>query len=278
MLIRALNINTTDASTKMLFYSILIFLLFSCEKSQQSEVREEFKQYYDQFEVEGTFALFDKKESRLLYYNPQQYDQAYIPASTFKIIHSIIALETGVVEDENHLLLWDGLERDVPQWNQNHDLESAFKYSAVWYFQWVAKKIGKEKMQYWLDTVRYGNADISGEIDKFWLTGDLRISPKGQLDFLKRLYHRKLPFSPRSMDLVTDIMVSEKGDGYTLRTKTGWSKQDGVDIGWYVGYLETSDNVYFFVNCIQNKNPENPAFVSARKAIVDQIFQELGLL
>lgn len=222
--------------------------------------------------------MYEQKNKTFTFYNKEQYDQAYIPASTFKIIHSLIALETGVVEDENQLLLWDGLERNVPQWNQDHDLKSAFKYSAVWYFQRVANKIGREKMQYWLDTVRYGNADISGEIDKFWLTGDLRISPKEQLDFLKGLYHRKLPFSPRSMDLVNDIMVSEKGKGYTLRTKTGWSKQDGVDIGWYVGYLEKSDNVYFFVNCIQGKGTDEALFVPARKAIVDQIFQELGLL
>jgi beta-lactamase class D len=263
---------------KLCAFLMSIFALVSCSNYHATEVNKNFEKYYEQYNVYGSFVLYDLKKDQFTFYNKEQYDQAFIPASTFKIIHSLIALETGVVQDENHLLPWDSLEREVPQWNQDHDLKSAFKYSAVWYFQRVANKLGREKMQYWLDTVGYGNGDISGEIDKFWLTGDLRISPKGQLDFLKKLYHKELPFSTRSMHLVKDIMVTEEGEGYILRTKTGWSKQDGVDIGWYVGYLEKSDDVYFFVNCIQSKNPENTAFVSARKTIVDQIFQELGLL
>lgn len=132
-------------------------------------------------------------------------------------------------------------------------------------------------MKYWLDKANYGNADTSGGIDKFWLTGGLRISPKQQIDFLKRLHDNQLPFSHRSVDIVKNIMIAKDTLDYVVRAKTGWSGQDKKDIGWYVGYLETKDNVYYFANCIQSADLNNKDFANARIDIVYLIFGDLKL-
>ena len=177
-------------------------------------------------------------------------------------------------------LLFPGIvyARWLPAWNQDQDLKSAFKNSTVWYYQELARRVGGERMKYWLDKANYGNADTSGGIDKYWLTGGLRITPEQQIDFLRRLHDNKLPFSQRSMDIVKDIMIAKDTLDYVVRAKTGWGEQDDTNIGWYVGYVETTDNVYYFANCIQTADSEKKDFVRARTEIVYQILNELKLI
>jgi beta-lactamase class D len=123
----------------------------------------------------------------------------------------------------------------------------------------------------------YGNTDTSGGIDMFWLTGGLRITPEQEIDFLKRLYNNQLPFSRHTMDIVKKIMVFEQTPFYTLSSKTGWGMQNNKDIGWYVGYIQTKGNVYYFANCIQTSDLNNTAFSRARIDITNQIFTDLKL-
>jgi beta-lactamase class D len=157
-------------------------------------------------------------------------------------------------------------------------MQSAFKYSVVWYYQELARRVGGAKQKYWLDKAHYGNADTSGGIDRFWLTGKLRITPEQQIDFLQRLYKNQLPFSRRSMDIVRRIMIAEQTPKYALRAKTGWSEQDSLSIGWYVGYVEKENNVYFFATCIQSRYPDNTDFGRARIEITRSILKELKIL
>ena len=157
-------------------------------------------------------------------------------------------------------------------------MQTAFKYSVVWYYQELARRVGGEKEKYWLDKVHYGNADTSGGIDRFWLFGGLRISPEQQIDFLTRLYKNQLPFSRRSMDIVKKIMIAEETPDYVLRAKTGWSEQDSLSIGWYVGYVQTKDNAYFFATCLQSANPDNTDFGGARIQITRAILKALKVL
>lgn len=149
--------------------------------------------------------LYDPQTDKYVFYNPNQFEQTFSPASTYKICNSLIGLETGVIKDENFVIPWDSVTRQNPNWNSDHDLKTAFKNSTVWYYQELARRVGRQQMKYWLDKANYGNADTSGGIDKFWLTGGLRISPKQQIDFLKRLHDNKLPFSQRSVDIVKKL-------------------------------------------------------------------------
>ena len=260
---------------------IIIFLAIgfnACAQKQNVEVHDSFKKIYDRYNVDGTFAMYDENNDKYTLYNQSQFTQPFIPASTFKICNSLIGLETGVIPDENFIIKWDSVVRQVPAWNMDNDMKSAFKNSTVWYYQELARRVGGKQMKYWLDKAGYGNADTSGGIDKFWLTGGLRISPKQQIDFLKRLHDNKLPFSQRSMDIVKNIMIADQTQDYTVRAKSGWSMQDNKDIGWYLGYLEKGDNVYYFANCIQTADPNNTNFAAARKDIVYEILDSLNLI
>lgn len=273
------KITCSNNSIQILFlWVILGFSLTSFDKGEPAEIRNDFKKYYDQYGVEGSFVLYDQNNDKYIFYNQEQFRQTFSPASTFKICNSLIGLETGVIKDENFVIPWDSINRQNPNWNQNHDLMSAYKNSTVWYYQEVARRVGGSQMKYWLDRANYGNADTSGNIDKFWLTGGLRISPEQQIDFLRRLHDNTLPFSQRSMDIVKTIMKSKDTLNYILRTKTGWGGQDNKDIGWYIGYLEIKDNVYYFVNCIQTTDLNNNNFSKARTDIVFRIFEELKLV
>lgn len=259
-------------------FVLIIAVLYSCSRKSNTETRNEFGKYYDEHQVDGAMVIFDQKNDRYIYYNELLALTAFIPASSFKICNSLIGLETGVIKDENFIIAWDSIPRQNPSWNQDQDMKSAFRNSTVWYYQELARRVGSQKMKYWLDQAHYGNADISGGIDLFWLTGGLRITPKQQVDFLKRLHDDQLPFSKRNMDIVKKIMIADSTGDYILRGKTGWGNQEGLDIGWYTGYVETKSGTYYFANIIKTPYPDPETFMEARKEIVYEILRETGII
>lgn len=276
------NHNLTTMKQAIWVLILAVCGLTACKQKQAAEIREDFKKYYNQFQVEGSFALYDAQKDKYTFYNQDQFKQAFSPASTFKICNSLIGLETGVIKDQNFVIPWDSIVRN-PVWDKDHDLKTAFANSTVWYYQELAKRVGGEKMKYWIDQANYGNLDTSGGIDKFWLDGGLRISPEQQIDFLKRLHDYKLPFSKRSVDIVKNIMITKNTSDYVIRGKTGWGGHGSKDVGWYVGYVETKDNVYYFTNCVQidseQLNDVNRAisFDNSRIEIIYKILEELKL-
>ena len=221
--------------------------------------------------INGCFILYDVENDTSIIYNQPRTVQQYLPASTFKIPNSLIALECGVIEDENEIIPWDSIERFVPAWNKDHNLRSGIKYSVVWLYKELARRIGDEHMQNWVSKINYGNTKISKEIDNFWLVGDLRISPMEQLKFLKRFSAGDLPFKKEHIKTVQEILVADQNDKYIFRAKTGWA-DFGQPVGWYVGYIVYGGRSFIFVNNIDvNRNED----AKARKAIVKEIFREL---
>lgn len=267
---------------KINYLFVLISPIFisisSCSQKQSTEVRNDFKKYYEHYKLEGSFVLYDEQKDKYIFYNQQQFKQPFSPASTYKICNTLIGLETGVIKDENFVIPWDSVVRQNPIWNCDHDLKNAFKNSTFWYYQELARRVGGKKMKYWIDKANYGNKDTSGGIDKFWLKGGLRITPEQQIDFLKRLHDNQLPFSQRSVDILKKIMIVKDTSNYVLRGKTGWASSENEDIGWYVSYLEKENNTYYFSNCIQSKDLDNKDFARARIAITDSILKELKLI
>ena len=232
--------------TRALTFVVMALNYMIAAAQTDIEVRDDFRKIFDSYKVQGSFALYDYRNEKYIVCNGDQLKKQFIPASTFKICNSLIALETRVVTDENAVFKWDGVDRSNPDWNKDQTMREAFRNSTVWYYQELARRIGGRRMAYWLNKVKYGNADTSGGIDRFWLTGHLRITPEQQIGFLKRLYNNELPLSRQTMDVVKKIMIVRDTAGYTLRAKTGWSEQDGQSIGWYVGYVQTDDNAFFF--------------------------------
>ncbi|MBE9239712.1 class D beta-lactamase [Synechocystis salina LEGE 00031] len=205
--------------------------------------------------VQGSILVVDQENKQILAHNPQRNETYFPVASTFKILNSLIAVESGVIQDEISVLTWDGIERELPQWNRDLNLREAFKISAVWFYQVLARRVGHARMEAWITKVGYGNQQIGTEenIDQFWLNGTLQATPQEQIQLLRRLHGNQLPFSERTVAIVKDIMITEKTPEYIIRAKTGWfgfGDYSRPNIGWYFGYVEKEDNVYFFATNI----------------------------
>jgi beta-lactamase class D len=241
----------------------------------------DFGRHFQELGINGSIVIDDLNHDRVYQYNSQRNNTAFLPASTFKILNSLISLETGVIPNELALLTWDGIPRALPEWNRDLNMREAIKISAVWFYQVLARRVGHERMQQWIDRVEYGNHQIGTKenIDKFWLEGDLRITPNEQIKFLNRLYKNDLPFSPKSIATVKDIMIVEQTSDYILRGKTGlvsFQTQKNIpQVGWFVGYLEQNKNVYFFATNIDIRDKKD---VKARIDLTNRCLKDLALL
>jgi beta-lactamase class D len=221
---------------------------------------------------DGAVLVYDSRQQSWLAAHAQLIDQPFIPASTFKIFSALVALETGVIAGTDSIIPWDGNTRERQEINRDLDLHSAFRLSAVPHFQALVRAIGEQRMQHFIDMTGYGNRDISGGADTFWLTGALRISPRQQIDFLTRLHAGTLPFSVAAMDAVKAMMVNETTPDYTLRAKTGWATLPAdSNVGWWVGWVEKGEDVIFFASLLQATAPDDsfgPARLSAARAVL----------
>lgn len=232
---------------------------------------------FDSTGYHGTVVIYDLRNDRLSAVHATGAPRRLIPASTFKILNSLIALETGVVQDAATVIPWDSVPRERAELNRDLDLRSAFRLSAVPHFQELARRIGSERMSEWVGEVGYGNADVEGGIDTFWLTGDLAISPLEQIDLLVRLYRDELPFSERTMAIVREIMTVEETPQHTIRGKTGWGILPDGHVGWWVGWVERGPDVFFFATAIETEEPDD-SFAGARAALTRRALRALGAL
>lgn len=241
----------------------------------------DFKKYFDEYGVKGSFMMYDMKNKSYVYYDSARCYERFSPASTFKIPNSLIGLETGVITDENFVIKWDGTKRREPC-DKDLTLTEAVKISCIYYFQVLARGVGAEKMQNFLNEFDYGNKDISDGVDQFWLKGSLKISQAEQIEFLKKFYNGNLSVSKRAMDIVRNIIILDEKPEYIFRGKTGWNNSGNIDNGWLVGWVETKssnagDNVYVYA--LNVEAPEgNEKFAESRRAITEKILKELKVL
>ena len=255
-------------------FVVICFVFFSSCKTT-SNISKDYKPFFDRFGINGTFVLLDLSKEKYRFFNKKRADSSYIPASTFKILNSLIALETGVISDENEIIKWDGEDKGWDKWNRDQNMKSAIALSCVWFYQEIALRIGKNSMQNWIDKTSYGNKIMGGKIDNFWLVGNIRISAKEQVQFIKKLVESKLPFKSINQDIVKQIMVSDSTKEYTLHSKTGWGTRVNPQIGWYVGYIEKANNTWIFALNIDIKSKSDLKF---RKQITYDILQSEGII
>lgn len=202
---------------------------------------------------DGAICLYDLQTETYRAAHAERIDEVFIPASTFKIFSALVALETGVIADRDTIITWDGTWRKRTELNRDLDLQSAFRLSAVPHFQELVRRIGPARMQRYIDDADYGNRDISGGEDTFWLTGALRISPRQQVDFLARLYANQLPFTQETMDAVKAMMLVDENPDHILRAKTGWATlEDNQHTGWWVGWIERGPEVTVFATVLMD--------------------------
>ena len=231
---------------RRLFYLLpFAFLaLGSCKRARIIE-HKDWEHFFTEAGVSnGCFMLRDHTHESIHYYNQKRCLQRLTPASTFKIFNSLVGLETGVAQDDNFVIPWDSVVRWNPDWNHSMTMREAFKVSNVAYYQELARRIGKKNMQYYLDTVQYGNKSMGNSVDSFWLDNSLLISADEQVGFLKRLYFEELPFTTRSQSIVKSMMLREDSNDNRLYYKTGTGRTpQGTWVIWIVGFNEHTTHV-----------------------------------
>jgi beta-lactamase class D len=196
--------------------------------------------------IVGTIVISSLHSGQTYIHNNSRANRRFSPASTFKILNTLISLEEKAISGKDDALSWDGHLYDYPEWNRDQTLESAFKVSCVWCFQELAGRVGAENYRIYLRKSAYGELREPFEETTFWLDGSLRISAIEQVNFLRHVYQRALPFSSSSYETLQDIMLVEQTPAFTVRAKTGWATREAPQVGWYVGYVETLNDVWFF--------------------------------
>lgn len=223
--------------------------------------------------VNGTFVLYDLQAGRMTASDVRRVKERYIPASTFKILNTLIALDTGAVKDENEVFLWDGKPQPYKSWERSMTLREAIRESSVPVYQQVAQRIGLEKMREHVARAGYGNNQVGDIVDRFWLDGPLLTSAAEQALFAAKLAERRLPFSERAQQIVRGMLVASETDAYTIYAKTGYSTASSI--GWYTGWVERGDKLYAFSLNIDLKST---ADLPKRQAIALQALRLSGAL
>ncbi|HET6721890.1 MAG TPA: penicillin-binding transpeptidase domain-containing protein [Chitinophagaceae bacterium] len=267
---------------KSFFLFALISFLFSCSSNNVDEDKS-LEKYFSENKVRGCFGLYNNATNQFTFYNKKRFtDSSYLPASTFKIVNALIGLQTGVISSDSMVIKWDGVQRSITNWNKDLTMYEAFRVSAVPYYQEVARRIGKDRMEYWMDTVNYGAGSkdtafqIKTAIDTFWLDNTLKLTPDEELGLVKMLYFNQLPFFKTYQEKVKRAMLFENETTYRLAYKTGWGKKENGDhLAWIVGWVEENNHPYFFV--LNFESPDINADIPAiRMKILKGILKQLG--
>ena len=267
---------------KSFFLFALISLLFSCSSNNVDEDKS-LEKYFTENNVRGCFGLYNNATNQFTFYNKKRFtDSSYLPASTFKIVNSLIGLQTGVISSDSMVIKWDGVQRRIADWNKDLTMYEAFRVSAVPYYQEVARRIGKDRMEYWMDTVNYGAGakdtafQIKTAIDTFWLDNTLKLTPDEELGLVKMLYFNQLPFFKTYQEKVKKAMLFENETTYRLAYKTGWGKKENGDhLAWIVGWVEENNHPYFFVLNFESADI-NADIPTIRMKILKGILKQLG--
>ncbi len=251
---------------------------------ENGTLRSDFKKYSEACNVTGCIVIFDNNKNQLLVSDSVLAETAQLPASTFKIINMLIALETGVIGNENEVIKWPGQIDTIkyghrPEIYHDMTVKEAFEVSAGWVFVELAKKIGIDNYHRYLNECNYGNQNLLEPGDDFWNFGEFAISPVNQVNFIRNLNEGKLPFSERNMEIVKRVMITEQRKNYTIRAKTGWTRENGINTGWWVGYVETKQGVWYFATLLLQDRKNNSAnFGSCRKEITKQLLRDLNII
>jgi bla regulator protein BlaR1 len=276
-MLAVLSISRLHVSTlRPTFIVYSLVFVFARALALETSVERDLSAEFGSFS--GVFVLYDEPQQRWLRYQPEHSRIRTSPCSTFKVLNSLIALETNVASGADFTLPWDGTRRSIEAWNHDQTLRSAFSASCVWYYQALARRIGLERYQQIISNVGYGNNDLTGGLTQFWLQNSLTISPDEQVDFLRRLHARKLPFAAKNVDTVLDIMTLSRVDQTVFRGKTGSAfdaKKNVPTLGWFIGSVTTSSGLYLFATRITGG--ENPSGITARK-ITESILSTLNVL
>ena len=262
-----MNFYKNSVSAGSFFLVVMLLTLQACSPNNVT-IQDDYKKYFDASKTTGSFGLFENGSGEFYIYNLAQFkDSSYAPASTFEIVNALVGIETGRIVDEKMVL---SLDSSGPI-----RMDSAFKQTSTPYFMEVARRIGKDTMQHWLDSLQYGTINMGSAVDSFWYNNMLLITPDEQMGLVKKLYFGQLPFQKRSQEMVKKLMLQTANANYKLSYKQGFSyKQNGKAVGWIVGWIEENKHPYFFV--LQTEGPASSGIKDASMSLLNKILKEQG--
>lgn len=200
--------------------------------------------------------------------------QRFSPASTFKILHTLIAVDAGVLSGPDERFAWDGVVRAMPEWNRDQTLRTAFRVSCVWCYQQIAGRIAPDVYRSAIAAVGYGVLAQPFDRTRFWIDGSLQISAEEQIAFLRALVMGRLPFSPHGRAVLRTIMEQPAEGAARLFAKTGLSGGP-MPVGWYVGYVEAPSGTWLFA---LNLDCSSAAAIALRKPLVIDALKAKAIL
>ncbi len=253
------------------FLSVLLLLVTAICYAQDTDLARLFQER----DVEGTIIISSLDGKRNYVHNKGRAETRFVPASTFKVLNTLIALEEGAIRNEKEVIKWDGKETGIDACNKDQTLETAFRASCIWFYQDLAKRVGNRKYLVHLRKTAYGNGKTGPEVTTFWVEGDLKISAAEQIDFLRKLHAESLPYSKRNIRVLKKIIIVEEIPQFSLRAKTGWAVRSTPQRGWYVGYVETKEETWFFAMNLDIKKKGDEVF---RKEITMAALKAKGIL
>ena len=202
-------------------------------------------------EYEGSFVLYDLENDAWSIHDMEHATLRVAPNSTYKIYDALFGLEEGVITPENSFIAWNGETYPFEAWNADQTLQSAMNSSVNWYFQTVDEQLGASDVYSYVQEIGYGNENMSGNFFSYWMESSLEISPIEQVELLTKLQNNSFGFAPENINAVKDAIYLSASDTGTLYGKTGTGRVNGQDVnGWFIGYIETADNTYFFATNI----------------------------
>ena len=260
----------TPALTRRAAIAGSAFVLAAGPASANPVERPEFAAALKDAGLTGTFVLIDGRSGSVQVADAARAQRRYVPASTFKIPNSLIALEAGAVRDENEVVPYGGKPQFIKAWERDMPLKEALPASNVPVYQEIARRVGLERYREWLAKLDYGNRETGPVVDRFWLDGPLTISAAEEARFNLRLVRGELPVAVRTRSIVRDLLKLESAGDATLYGKTGWfAKRGEVSIGWWSGWVERAGEIHAFALNIDMPQVEMaPKRIAAGKAIL----------
>ena len=248
---------------------LAILTLISLSFSEESQ---SLKKLFDESNSMGSIVIKKIGERTVLTNDSAKANERFKPASTFKLLNTLIAIDAKIITVID-TIKWDKNIREIDQWNQDQTITTAFKYSCVWAYEVIEKKIGIKNYPKYLEMTKYGNM-LAGEKDtSFWLYGNLRISTSEQVEFIEGIYKKKYEFDEATYEVLKELMIESKTENYTIYGKTGWVD----DIGWYVGYVETKTGLWVFATRLEDVNMKNGR-LKLRKELTIKALTQLKIL
>ena len=209
----------------------------------------DFSKYFGKYE--GSFVLYDLGNDAWSIHDIEHATLRVAPDSTYKIYDALFGLEEGVITPEDSFIAWNGESYPFEAWNADQTLQSAMSSSVNWYFQSVDEQLGTTSVYDYIKEIGYGNKNMSGDFSTYWMESSLKISPIEQVELLTQLQNNNFGFAPENINAVKDSICLSSSDAGTFYGKTGTGRVDGQDVnGWFIGYIETADNTYFFATNI----------------------------